>query len=263
MKDFLKTILARKKEEIQTAKRTSSLKQLKDHPLFSEPRRSFSQALLGNGCAIIAEVKKASPSKGVLRQSFDHKRIAAEYENGGANALSILTDKEFFQGDRDYLEQIRTLVSVPLLRKDFIIDPYQLVESRAYGADAILLIVAALAPRQLQELREQATELGMECLVEVHSQKEIESLSGIEASIIGVNNRNLSTFETDLENSVRLRPLLPTGALAVSESGISSAADVRKLVACGYDAVLIGETFMKTSEPGKTLRQLRNELVKA
>ncbi len=262
MKDFLKTILARKREEIQAEKKKSSLADLRDRPLFAEPRRSLSQALRGNGCAIIAEVKKASPSKGVLRPSFDHRQIAREYADGGANALSVLTDREFFQGDREYLQQIRGLVSIPLLRKDFIIDPYQLVESKAYGADAILLIVAALDRHHLRDLHDAAVELGLECLVEVHSEAEIDMLPGIKAGIIGVNNRNLSTFETDLQNSIRLRPLLPAGAIAVSESGIASAADVRKLIASGYDAVLIGETFMKSSEPGKTLRQLKNDLVR-
>jgi indole-3-glycerol phosphate synthase len=261
MKDFLKTIVAKKEEEILADKGKVPISALRGLPLFSEPRRSFSRALRINGCAIIAEVKKASPSKGVIRSSFDHKQIAGEYVEGGANALSVLTDREFFQGDKEYLEQIRNTVSVPLLRKDFIIDPYQIVESKAYGADAILLIVAALERQRLQDLHDEACESGLECLVEVHSESEIELLSGIKATIIGVNNRNLSTFETDMENSIRLRPLLPIDVLTVSESGIASAADVRRLVATGYNAVLIGETFMRTSEPGKALRQLKNDLV--
>lgn len=260
MKDFLKTILARKREEVQAEKSRTSLARLRDRPLFSAPRRSMSAALTGNGCAIIAEVKKASPSKGILRRSFDHKQIARDYAEGGANALSVLTDREFFQGNRSYLEDLRGIVTVPLLRKDFIIDPYQLVESKAYGADAILLIVAALDPQQLKDLHAESSALGLECLVEVHSEEELSLLSGINARIVGVNNRNLASFETDLQNSLRLRPLLPGGAIAVSESGITSVGDVRKLAANGYDAVLIGELFMKSAEPGKALKRLKMEL---
>ncbi len=260
MKDFLKTILAKKREEIGAEKKKSPIPKLKEYPQYGMPRRSFRQSLRGNGCAIIAEVKKASPSKGVIRASFDHRQIAKDYAEGGANALSVLTDREFFHGDKEYLQQIRDLVPVPLLRKDFIIDPYQLIESRAYGADAVLLIVAALELQELTDLHDEASELGLECLVEVHSEQDIERLSGIGARIVGVNNRDLATFETDLENSIRLRPLLPMDALAISESGIASASDVRRLIASGYDAVLIGESFMKSSNPGLSLRQLKEDI---
>ncbi len=259
MKDFLETVLARKREEVITARKHASVGQLRERPMFSVPRRSLSAALNGKRLAIIAEVKKASPSKGVIRESFDHKQIAEQYVDGGANALSVLTDEHFFQGKRSYLEELHQIVSVPLLRKDFIIDSYQLFESKAYGADAVLLIAAALEPPHLQELHSECLELEMECLVEVHTEAELSSVSGINAKLIGVNNRNLGTFETDLETSLHLRPLLPPHAIAVSESGINSAGDLKSLAECGYHAVLIGEMLMKSAEPGKTLKRLINE----
>ena len=262
MKDFLNTILARKREEVKVAKEQTSIGQLRDRPMFSVARRSLSAALNIKGLAVIAEVKKASPTKGVIRESFDHTFIANEYAQGGANALSVLTDEKFFQGNRSYLEDIRRIVSIPLLRKDFIIDSYQLIESRAYGADAILLIAAALEPPQLKELHSECIEFGLECLVEVHSEEELSSVSGINVRLIGVNNRNLSTFETDLGTSMRLRPLLPPDAISISESGINSADDMKSLADCGYHAVLIGEMLMKSEEPGKTLKHLISEAAK-
>jgi len=260
MNGFLKSILARKRDEVQSEKHRVTVEELRDRPLYSESRRSLRAALRFDACAIIAEVKKASPSKGILRHVFDHKEIADKYVRGGASALSVLTDREYFQGDRSYLEDVRKNCTVPILRKDFIIDPYQLVESKAYGADAVLLIVAALAPQQLQELYGMSCTLGLESLVEVHSEEEISRLAGINASIVGVNNRNLDSFETDLQNSIRLRPLLPDGVVAVSESGIASADNVRELASNGYDAVLIGEMFMKSKDPGLALKRLKEEL---
>jgi indole-3-glycerol phosphate synthase len=259
MINFLETILARKREEIQVEQKRTSIEQLQDRPLFSVQSRSLAAALGAEGVAVIAEIKKASPSKGVIRNSFNHKEIARQYADGGASALSVLTDEPFFQGKRSYLEEVRALVSLPLLRKDFIIDSYQMYESKAYGADAVLLIAAALDPKHLNELHAEAVELGLECLVEIHSEEELASLSGIKLSVIGVNNRNLSTFETDLSTSVRLKPLLPNDAIAVSESGITSADDVRLLVTHGYHAVLIGETLMKSDDPGNALQRLISE----
>lgn len=252
-------ILARKREEIQSERKRAGIQQLRERPQFSAPRRSLATALGSDGLAVIAEIKKASPSKGVIRSSFDHRQIARQYAEGGAKALSVLTDGPFFQGDRSYLEELREIVSLPLLRKDFVVDPYQLYESKAYGADAVLLIAAALNPEQLRDLNAEAEELGLECLVEVHSEDEIGSISGINVSIIGVNNRDLSTFETDLETSVRLKPLLPKHAITVSESGIITPEDLKMLAGHGYSAVLIGETLMKSDDPGKTLRHLISE----
>ena len=259
MNDFLETILARKREEIQAERKRASIEQLRERPLFTAPTRSLATALDGEGLAVIAEIKKASPSKGVIRKSFDHRQIARQYAEGGARALSVLTDEQFFQGRRSYLEELREIVSLPLLRKDFIIDSYQLYESKAYGADAVLLIAAALDPKHLSELHSEATELGMECLVEVHSEVEIFSLLGINTPIIGVNNRNLSTFETDVATSVRLKSLLPKDAITVSESGINTAVNLKLLGGHGYDAVLIGEALMKSDDPGRTLRLLISE----
>ncbi len=259
MNNFLETILARKREEIQLEEKRTSIGELRERPLFSVQRRSLASALDAEGVAVIAEIKKASPSKGVIRNSFNHKQIARQYADGGARALSVLTDEPFFQGKRSYLEEIRELVSLPLLRKDFIIDSYQMYESKAYGADAVLLIAAALDPEHLNELHAEANELDLECLVEIHSEDELASLSEIKLSVIGVNNRNLSTFETDISTSVRLKPLLPNDVIAVSESGITSAEDVKLLVSHGYDAVLIGETLMKSDDPGKALQRLISE----
>jgi len=259
MSDFLDAILSRKREEVERARRKTGVRELKERPLFSGPRLSMSTALSGRRLAIIAEVKKASPSKGVIRESFDHKEIAVQYALGGAHALSVLTEEQFFQGSLAYLEELRQLIPLPILRKDFIFDSYQLVESKAFGADAVLLIAAALEPKQLQELFAESRELGLECLVEVHSEKELSSLSGIQAKMIGVNNRNLSTFATDINTSTRLRPLLPSGIIAVSESGINSVGDVQLLLNHGYNAVLIGEMLMKSEEPAEVLKQLIEE----
>ena len=259
MSDFLETILTHKREEIRLEQRRNTLERLRERPLFCEPRRSLVSALRVNGISVIAEIKKASPSKGVIRPSLDHTQIARQYADGGASALSILTDVRFFQGKLFFVEDIRSVVSLPLLRKDFIIDSYQLYESKSYGSDAVLLIAAALDHNHLCELHDEASELGLECLVEVHSEQEIASLAGINVRLIGVNNRNLSTFETDLSTSIRLRTLLPKNAIAVSESGINTAGDLKSLAGHGYDAVLIGETLMKSDDPGRTLRVLLDE----
>ena len=256
MSGFLENILAHKKEEIALARKQNSMEALRDRAMFSLPRRSFRAALSGKAPSFIAEVKKASPSKGVIRESFDHKEIAGQYVRGGAHALSVLTDEEFFQGSLSYLEDFRYRVQVPLLRKDFIVDSYQLLESRAFGADAVLLIAAALDSRHLAELYAEAHELGLDCLVEIHSERELDSVAGIREGILGVNNRDLSTFHTDIETSFRLRPFLPGDAITVSESGINAASDVRALAKCGYQAVLVGEMLMKSEKPQETLRHL-------
>jgi len=257
--DFLETILTHKREEVRLEQRRNTLERLRERPLFFEPRRSLATALRVNGISVIAEIKKASPSKGVIRPSFDHSQIAQQYADGGASALSILTDVRFFQGKLSFVEDIRSIVSLPLLRKDFIIDSYQLYESKSYGSDAVLLIAAALDPNHLCELHDEASELGLECLIEVHSEQEIASLAGINVRLIGVNNRNLSTFETDLSTSIRLKSLLPKTAIAISESGINTAGDLKSLAGHGYDAVLIGETLMKSDDPGRALRVLLDE----
>jgi indole-3-glycerol phosphate synthase len=206
--------------------------------------------------AVIAEAKKASPRRGVLAEFFDPAAIARAYERGGAAALSVLTDEKFFEGRLDHLEAARAAVSLPVLRKDFTIDEFQVVEAAAHGADAILLIAAILTVRQMRDLRELASRYGMAALVEVHDAEELERAAGSGADLIGVNNRNLRTFEVTLDTSLKLAGRIPAGALAVSESGIHSRADVRKLMDAGYRAFLVGEHLMKAADPAEALRAL-------
>ncbi len=260
MTNFLETILARKREEVNVRKKSVPVDRLKGWPAFSRTTRSLSAALAGKRPAIIAEIKKASPSRGILRHDFDYRQIARQYIGGGASALSVLTDKEFFQGDISYLEDLSTMVSIPLLRKDFIIESYQLYESKAYGADAVLLIAAALDRKQLSELHIEVKNLGMESVIEVHSERDIASLEGINTDVVGINNRDLATFETDLGTSARLRRLLPQGAAIVSESGISTPDDVKLLAKQNIHSVLIGELFMKSRDPGIALHEFLVEV---
>ncbi len=205
---------------------------------------------------VIAEVKKASPSKGVIRADFDPVGIARDYERSGAAAVSILTEEDFFQGRPDFLSSIRQVVSLPLLRKDFLFDPYQLWEARAWGADAFLLIAALLNEKRLAELLLLGRKLGMQALVEVHSGEELDRALDAPAGIIGINNRDLTTFATDLETTFRLRGRISENRIVVSESGIRDAADLVRLQEAGVDAVLVGETLMRSPRPGEQLRTL-------
>ena len=215
------------------------------------------RAALAAAPAIIAEIKKASPSKGVLADGFDPSSIARVYASGGAAALSVLTDEEFFQGSLADLEAARATVSLPVLRKDFTIDEIQVVEAAAYGADAILLIAAILDERALRDLRERAAAYGMAALVEVHDDAELDAAVASGAEIVGVNNRNLHTFEVTLETSLRLAGRIPSGVIRVSESGIHSRADVARLQAAGFQAFLVGERLMKSGDAAQELRALR------
>jgi indole-3-glycerol phosphate synthase len=210
----------------------------------------------GCGVAVIAELKKASPSRGTIRADFDAAELAAELQAAGAAALSVLTDEEFFQGSLENLRRASAHASVPCLRKDFIVDEFQLLESRANRADAVLLIVAALADDELRRLHEGARRLGLDVLCEVHDEAELERAVGAGCDIIGVNSRNLRTFEVDLQTPLRLAARLPEGALAVAESGIHSAQEVRGLRAAGYQVFLVGESLMKAPRPGDALREL-------
>jgi indole-3-glycerol phosphate synthase len=196
----------------------------------------------------------------VIREAFEPLAIAQEYVGGGASAISVLTDEIYFQGHIKYLSMVRNAVPLPILRKDFIIDPYQLYEAKAYGADAVLLIAAALEARQLSDLAGEARSLGLECLVEVHHESELQSLDLAGVEMLGINNRDLITFETDLRTSIRLRPLIPPGTLVVSESGIGSPADVAELIRHQIHTVLIGEMFMKAPHPGEALSRLLKEV---
>lgn len=226
------------------------------------PARSLSAALSGGGIKLIAEVKKASPLKGVICKDFDAVRIAKAYAENGASVISVLTDEKYFSGNLSYLKAIRDALGnkcPPLLRKDFIIDPYQVYEARAAGADALLLIVAILSQNNLKELLDLSHELGMECLVEVHDEADIEVALSSGAGIIGINNRNLKTFVVDIQTTGKLRPLIPPDRLVVSESGISSREDMEMMKRWGIDAVLIGEALVSSPDIDKKIKELLGE----
>ena len=254
---ILDDIVAYKREELALQKRQVALGQLQDMPLFhSQPPGFFQTLSAWNGRTIIAEVKKASPSKGVIRQDFDPLALARIYESSGAAAISVLTEKKFFQGSLEYLKQIRQQVALPLLRKDFVFDDYQVYEARAYGASAILLIVAILEDARLHDLMHLAQTLGIDCLVEVHDEAECERALAYGASLLGINNRDLRTFHTTIETTERLMQILPSDILVVSESGLSTRHQLDRLEAQGVRAFLIGETFMAAPDPGEPLRSL-------
>jgi indole-3-glycerol phosphate synthase len=253
--DILARIVARKREELATARPTyTQLEQLAEARV--NDRRSFVSALRSHSPAIIAEIKKASPSKGVLSSDFRPAQTAQAYESGGAAALSVLTDRDFFQGRLDDLAAARGAVALPVLRKDFTIDPLHVVEAAAHGADAILLIAAILTSREMRDFRELAWRYGMDSLVEVHDAEELRPALDSGAQIVGVNNRNLRTFDVTLETSLRLAPMMPAGILKVSESGIHDSADVHRLMDAGYGAFLVGEHLMKSGDPAEALRRL-------
>ncbi len=260
MSDILQRILARKAEEVAERKARVPLAELVAQIADLPPTRGFAAALestISEGrAAVIAEVKKASPSQGVIRADFDPAAIARSYESGGAGCLSVLTDADFFHGSEAFLKQARAACSLPVLRKDFTIDPYQVYEARTIGADAILLIVAALDDADLLEMALIAAELDLDVLIEVHDEAELERALEIPAPLIGVNNRNLRTFEVSLETTLRLRDQVPPDRLLVAESGIHARADVERLRRAGVDAFLVGEAFMRSPDPGAQLANL-------
>ena len=256
MAEILATIAEHVRGIVERRRRETPLESLRDRPLFSAPARGFARSLSGSKRRIIAEVKKASPSKGLIRADFDAVAIAKDYTAGGASALSVLTEERFFQGSLRYLEQIRNAVVIPLLRKDFMLDPYQIVEAKSYGADAVLLIAAMLDASLLRELREQASELSLDALVEVHTEKELTAALAAGAQLVGINNRDLKTFEVSLSTTERLAPLVPAGTPAVCESGIDSLEQIRRVERLGIHVFLIGESLMRAPEPGKKLREL-------
>lgn len=255
---YLDKIVDYKRQELEATRRKVPLKDVRSMAEDSAPPRNFFGAVSGKGISIIAEVKKASPSAGVIRPDFDHVGIAASYQDGGAACLSVLTDEHFFQGSLTYLEDIRARVAIPLLRKDFTLDAYPIYEARAHGADAVLLIVRILEDAQIKDYAALAQDLEMAALVEVHDEKEMERAKKAGAKLIGVNNRNLDTFKVDIETTVRLAQpgVAPEGAVLVGESGISTPDHLRKLRDAGVNAFLIGESFMRHPEPGKKLREL-------
>ena len=260
MADILQRILAVKAEEIVAAQALVSLAQVQAAARAASPARDFTGAMrsriTAGRSAVIAEVKKASPSKGVLRDPFDPAAIAASYERNGAACLSVLTDRQFFQGKLDDLKAARGACKLPVLRKDFMMDPYQIYEARAAGADCILLIVAALSPEKLHELEAVALELGMSVLIEVHDGVELETALQLESPLIGINNRNLRTFETTLDTTIGLLAKVPAGRLVVTESGILQPEDVTRMRAHQVHGFLVGEAFMRATDPGAELTRL-------
>jgi indole-3-glycerol phosphate synthase len=248
---ILEKILENKRQEVAAAKSRIPLRKLQGMLEGMRSPRGFARALrqkAAAGTAIIAEVKKGSPSKGVIRRNFEPVEIARRYQEGGATCLSVLTDSKFFLGDLSFLERIADAVSIPLLRKDFIIDPYQLYEARVSGADAALLIAAALNPDTLQDYSIQAKDLGLDVLLEVHNEKELGWALQAPVELIGINNRDLKTFQIDLAVTERLLPMIPKDRLVVSESGINCRADIRRLLAAGVGAFLIGESLMREDD---------------
>ena len=261
MTDKLAEIIATKRGEVvhrRRAEPVSALELLAAAQGESRGFRAAIEAKARNGFALIAEIKKASPSKGLIREDFEPATHALDYAAGGAACLSVLTDAPYFQGHEDYLIAARQAVALPVLRKDFMVDPWQVLESRAIGADAILLIVAALDDAALAEIEMAALELGMDVLVEVHDEAELERASKLQSRLIGINNRNLKTFVTDLATTERLAPLAPADALLVGESGIASHADVLRLATSGIRAFLVGESLMRAPDVAAATRALLN-----
>lgn len=257
MANFLQKVVREKQEEIAIQKTRVPLGYLKDSIADLPPTRDFCKAIQKPGeIAIIAEVKKASPSCGVIRPNFDPVALASTFAQHDAAAISVLTEQRYFMGKIEFLQMIRQRVALPLLRKDFIVDPYQIYESRAAGADAILLITAILSSQQVEDLLGIATELGLAALVEIHNQTELDSVLATNAKIIGINNRNLQTLQVDLLTTLQLAKQMPNSVVKVSESGIHSRQDIEKLAPAGIDAVLVGEFLMRSTNVGKTLQQL-------
>lgn len=257
---ILHRILARKREEVAERRPRNSLASLEQRIAEQSAVRGFAAAIAARAvagqAAVIAEVKKASPSKGVICEAFQPAQIAASYQRGGAACLSVLTDVDFFQGSDTYLQQAREACDLPVLRKDFTVDPYQIVEARAIGADAVLLIVAALGQEQMRELAYTAAEVGVDVLVEVHDRAELERALELDTPLIGINNRDLHSFETRLETTLELLPYIPADRQVVTESGIHSVEDVALMRNHQVHCFLVGEAFMRADEPGDKLREM-------
>ena len=255
-KTILDKIMLHKREELPKRKREIAESDLRAGMYIAPPVVDFAAALRAPGISLIAECKRASPSKGLLRNGYDAVELAITYEDNGASAISVLTDSNFFQGKIEDLAAVKREVKIPVLRKDFIFDSYQIIEARAAGADAILLIASLLKGNVLRDLRREAEALGMQCLVEVHDEAEVEHALASGATIIGVNNRDLRSFEVDFDTTARLRPLIPDTCILVAESGINGADDVSRLKEIGADAMLVGERLVKAKDVGARVREL-------
>ena len=261
MPSILEKIIGKKRESLEQAKIRRPLKELKARIRELPGTLDFKEAIGNvNKVNIIAEIKRKSPSKGVIRRRFDLFEILKGYEDGGAEALSVLTEEHFFGGSLEYIRQIRRLTEKPILRKDFIFEPYQVYEAREAGADALLLIAAALPGKLLQELLGLAGELGLAALVEIHSGSELKAVLETSAEIIGINNRNLHTFEVNPDLTTEMKKQIPEGYLLVSESGLASPADIRRLVIAGIYTFLIGEHFMRSSDIGAAVRKMKEAI---
>ena len=260
MSNILDTIVERKLVEVADRKRQVDKISITSRAADQSAPRLFKQSLLNkialSESAVIAEVKKASPSKGVIREDFDPSMIAGQYEQAGATCLSVLTDEDFFQGNDKYLQQAKSSCALPVLRKDFIIDEYQIFESRALGADCVLLIVSILDDAQLKSFHAIAKGLGLSVLVEVHDEEELHRALAIDPDILGVNNRNLKTFEVSLDTTVRLKADVPPGVPIITESGIHRVEDVAKMHEEGIFGFLVGEAFMRQPDPGRALKAI-------
>ncbi|BCD98479.1 indole-3-glycerol phosphate synthase TrpC [Marinagarivorans cellulosilyticus] len=262
---ILKKIIARKHEEVSEAKLARSEAALLAVADAQPPARGFANALIqrieNKQNAVIAEIKKASPSKGVIREDFNPEALALSYAKGGAACLSVLTDKDFFQGSNAFMQQARDAVALPVIRKDFMVDSYQITQSRALGADCVLLIVAALEQQQLNDLHQQAIALGLDVLIEVHNAAEMEQALMLDNPLVGINNRNLHTFDVSLDTTFELLDMVPKGRHVITESGIFTAADVAAMRAKDIYGFLVGESFMRAPDPGEKLAELFREAV--
>jgi indole-3-glycerol phosphate synthase len=259
-KTILDKILARKWEEVAERQQFVSMSKLKEKCDQMPPTRGFAKALATQIShkrpAVIAEIKKASPSKGLIRTDFDPRAIAVSYAKYGATCLSVLTDHDFFSGHEDYLKLAQDACHLPVIRKDFMVDEWQIYESRALGADCILLIVAALTPQKLQSMAELAAELGMDVLIEVHDKKELQLALSLKPNLVGINNRDLHTFKTSLQTTIDLLSMIPAGVSVITESGINTKQEVRDMLKNGVYGFLVGESFMRAKNPGSKLQEL-------
>ncbi len=259
MSSILERIARYKRDEVDERKRQRPIGILRAEALEAAPPKGFHAALkraAADGYGLIAEVKKASPSKGLIRADFDPVRIAAAYERGGAACISVLTDTPSFEGSLDHLRAISSTVSVPVLRKDFMLDPYQVWEARASGADCILIIMAMVSDRLAIELERAALELGMDCLIEIHDRHELKRAAGLQSRLVGINNRNLKTFEVSVATTMKLIPHIPAGSTVVAESGLSERSVLDRLAAAGARCFLIGESLMRAASPERAVRDL-------
>ncbi len=255
---FLNKILDTKKEEVNTLRKSFSLNSFKESEYFSKPSISLKTVLRHNDrLGIISEIKKASPSKGILKEDFDHLEIAKKYIKNETDAISILTDRNYFKGDIQFLSDIAAIKTVPLLRKDFILDEYQIFEAKASGADAILLIVEALFKEQITELTAAAKECGLEVLLEIHSSSQLDKIDFDKNDLIGINNRNLDSFEVNLNTTLELAKIIPSDVTLVSESGLNTYDDLRKIKSSSINAVLVGEHFMRSESIEKSFKEFK------